>query len=342
MRWLREVWVLTGNVPALVLPRGCAACGVATERSRLLAGPASTELLVPYCGPCLERLVHHDTLAVAANVAALLLAACWACVFPLLWPDASLGLHLTLTLVVALSPQLLRSPASKLFGLPSARPSVSFHAGHLVCERQAFAGEVATLNGLGVQPERIGIAAGERATWLLAPLLGLALATGMYQWQHLPLRVLNVGAEPLWLVVDGQARGSILPSPVETGTAGLELSLPRGAHQLTAVDPVGRPLAEVHVVLSSPHGHLFAPRSETHCFWLELTGYGRERGRRIIPLVSPTRFWVLDETVDTWFVPSPVATGADERSSGGVLTALRYAPCSDAPTIVGTASAAGP
>jgi hypothetical protein len=342
MRWLREVWVLTGNAPALVLPRGCAACGIATERSRLLAGPASTELLVPYCGPCLERLVHHDTLAVAANVASLLLAACWACVFPLLWPDASLGLHLTVTLLAALSAQLLRSPASKLFGFESARPSVSFHAGRLLCERQAFAGEVAALNALGVRPERIWIGAGERATWLLAPLLGLALATGMYRWQHLPLRVLNVGAEPLWLVVDGRTRGRILPSPVEAGTAGIELSVPRGAHRLAAVDEVGRSLAEVDVVLSSPHGHLFAPKSETHCFWLELTGYGRERGRRTIPMVSTSRFWVLGEAVDTWFVPSPAAAGADERSTGGVLTALRYAPCADAPTIVATASAAGP
>jgi len=44
--------------------------------------------------------------------------------------------------------------------------------------------------------------------------------------------------------------------------------------------------------------------------------------------------------IDTWFSPNPAAQSADVRSTGGVLTALRQAPCSAAPRPIQEASRA--
>jgi hypothetical protein len=153
----------------------------------------------------------------------------------------------------------------------------------------------------------------------------------MYLWHHPQLRVLNLSGQPLWLVIDDARRVALAPSSAESPVSGLTLRLPRGSRRLAALDLEGGVVATAQVELTSRHDHLYAPGSEGHCFWLELTGYGRERSRRVVSLSSPSRFWTLDTAVDTWFVPSPDPPGGDERSSGGTLTSLRHARCDEAP-----------
>jgi hypothetical protein len=69
-----------------------------------------------------------------------------------------------------------------------------------------------------------------------------------------------------------------------------------------------------------------------HCFWLESTAYGRAEvdGARRLALSRKQHFWVLPLVVDSWFSENP-AQSDDQRSTGGVLTALRQAPCALAP-----------
>lgn len=64
-----------------------------------------------------------------------------------------------------------------------------------------------------------------------------------------------------------------------------------------------------------------------------IAGYGRHGGRGtvVLPLAGADGFWVLPRRVDTWFAPNPPATGPDQRSSGGILVALRQSPCARAP-----------
>src|SRR5688572_7193113 len=106
MLWPREVWVLVGDLSRLVLPTGCASCGAATARARLVRGPGGLELLVPYCSTCLERGARHDTVSIAVATASALLCGCFALAFPMLWPDTTLTDHLASTLIVAVSPML--------------------------------------------------------------------------------------------------------------------------------------------------------------------------------------------------------------------------------------------
>jgi hypothetical protein len=324
--------VLSGELGPLLWPPDCAACGAATEAARCLRGPAEVgESWVPYCTSCLERISRHEWLVRSVGITSLVLTSCIGLALPLLWPAASRGTALAVSLAVAALPWLVAYWRSGSPGRPQASASVWWldHE-HLACAHAAFAAELAALNGLLCVPRRVWRVAAP-ARWLLAPVTGLALAAGVYDWQHPTLRVLNLGAEPLWLAVDGVPQGALEPVAAESPAAGLELRLPRGLRQLTTSNIKGEIVASLQVELQSRHDHLYAPGAEGQCFWLEQTGYGREHGHRIIPLVSAERFWRLDTTLDTWFVPSPEPSRLDERSSGGTLTALRYARCDTAP-----------
>jgi hypothetical protein len=134
--------------------------------------------------------------------------------------------------------------------------------------------------------------------------------------------------------VDGGEPVAIEPSTIESPFAGLTVRAPHGTRALVARSTSGALVAQVTAVLDSGHEHLFAPGSAGECFWIESTGYGKERHHDVRPLVSESRFWRLDVSVDTWFVPSPRAD-TDGRSTGGTLTALRHAPCESAPIAPG-------
>jgi hypothetical protein len=64
---------------------------------------------------------------------------------------------------------------------------------------------------------------------------------------------------------------------------------------------------------------------------LEQDAYGKvdKPKSRYRPLPDGT-FWTLPVEVDHWFAKNPDPS-PDERSTGGTLTALRHARCSEAP-----------
>jgi hypothetical protein len=330
-----EVWVVSGDFSQLVVPLGCASCGAATSRARLLVGPGKRELFVPYCGGCLDRIARADTAAFSVVLASGLLSAGLAVAFPMLWPHAPLWLHAAATLAFAFSPYVLIYVLSKGRPWPSsAWPSVRlWRERELVCDRRDFAEELAARSGLGVSSRRELRLARGAAPWL-APLLGVALAVTSHVWQHPALRVLNLTGTSLWLSVDGGEPIAIEPSTIESPFAGLSLRVPRGTRTLLVKSASGELVAQVTAALDPGHEHLFAPGSAGECFWIESTGYGKEHHHEVHPLVSASRFWRLDVAVDTWFVPSPAAH-TDGRSTGGTLTALRHAPCERAPIVPG-------
>lgn len=340
MRLRPGVSAVVGDLARIVLPRDCAGCGASTGRARRLSGPTG-ELLVPYCAPCLSEIAWRETLGLAALVAALLLVLCFAFAFPLLWPSASLIAHVFSTLVIGLAPFLgVRLAALRS---PGAAPSVWWLGdGSLACARSDFARAVAELNQLGVE-RRWAFFAGVRSGSALVLGLGACAAAGAYVLEHPKVRVLNSSGERLWLTVDGAPMGVIESSSIESPADGLELRLPRGARELALADARGKSVATARVTLSSRHEHLFAPQQEGRCFWLEITGYGKEHGRRVLPLESPNGFWTLKAAPDLWFAPNPQPAQPGSSWSGGTVTALRQAPCELAPEPVRAArSALGP
>jgi hypothetical protein len=231
----------------------------------------------------------------------LLVAVAAALGFPLLWPRAPLAWHLLSACVVALLP----------------------------------------LAAMGAwAPRRQRAADVHRGLFWLLPALALGLSLLAYGWHHPRLWAINLTAEPLRLLVDGEPEVTLEPAGVDAARVAVELRLPRGEHELTAVDAQNRVVATLRARLSSGRDHLYAPASAERCFWLELTGYGRDATQSIVPLVSAARFFALDTEVDAWFAESPEPPGSDRRSSGGRLTALRQSPCARAPDGVRRAASA--
>ena len=90
-------------------------------------------------------------------------------------------------------------------------------------------------------------------------------------------------------------------------------------------------VARVQVTLDAGALYLFAPGAANHCFWLERDTYGKASEAPIIRrLGGKDGFFSIPTRIDSWFSPNP-DPGADTRSSGGVMVALRHARCPDAP-----------
>jgi hypothetical protein len=179
-------------------------------------------------------------------------------------------------------------------------------------------------------------------SWALLTLAILGVLSPLaYRWHHPSVRVLNVSGQWLALWVDGELTSVLLPTSVESPAAALELRVPAGAHVFAVRDEHNQTVEQADVLVRYQHEHLYAPRSQGHCFWLEVTGYGRQSSLDRVALESANHFWPLDAPVDTWFVASPEPSSTDRRSSGGHLTALRQARCESVPAVLGGLGAAG-
>ncbi len=134
--------------------------------------------------------------------------------------------------------------------------------------------------------------------------------------------------------LDGKPLTAVDPTSNESPAGGALVRVPAGTHTLSVFSSVdGSALGASSVDFQSGAVHLFAIAADDICFWLETTGYGREQ--RSAPsyqaLPSAEHFWVLPGGIDSWFAGNPLPSAANAHSSGGLLTALRQAPCAEAP-----------
>ena len=321
--------------PAL-LPEECACCAEAATHRVAVTRVDGASLLVGYCDDCAEHQASSASRALSLTLASVLLALSAAAGLPLLAPRLGL-LPLCLSVVgLSLLPLLLAFlPAPPLHAPHSARGPALFWGAdqRLLCAARTYAERVVALNGGELQPtlmtERWGSA------WLSAgPVLGLGAACLSFFVYHPLLRVLNLGPARVEVAVDGAHLTSVDPTSNESPAGGALVRVPAGAHTLSVVSSVdGRDLGATTVDFSSGAVHLFAIGAEDTCFWLETTGYGREQ--RATPsyqaLHSTEQFWTLPGGIDTWFAANPQPSTANAHSSGGLLTALRQAPCAEAP-----------
>jgi hypothetical protein len=204
--------------------------------------------------------------------------------------------------------------------------------GALVCTNQSWAERLALSCGLEAQPVRVREAV--MSPWMSAGIVLSLSAAPFFHWLANPLvRIINLTDHRLSIVSDGRVLGTVEPTSAESPAAGIELRLPAGRRRLVAQPPLGAPVFARDVAVQAGSEHLFAPGSDEHCFWLENSGYGRAKSvdPPIVPLEGSTRFWILPLTIDSWFARNPSPASADDRSTGGVMTALRHARCSEAP-----------
>lgn len=321
-----------------VVPPSCACCGDPAGASRVETRPRDgSSLIVPYCSACLQHASRESTRILSVALASVVLSSSVAAALPLVWVFVTPAVYAAAVVIAAFGPFALLFVPGRLRPPHTARgKSVWWRLdGSLYCTRADFATELARAN------EGHCVPASARhsipSPWTAAgPVLGLVLAPFAWWLTHPLVRVVDAGETPLVLFADGHALGRVEPTQSESPAAGVELRLPVGRRRLIARNPAGRVVADAEVEVQPGAEHLYAPASPDTCFWLETTGYGRTRpaGDERVPLAGDTRFWVLPLSVDTWFSANP-PDGADSRSTGGVLTALRQARCDEAPAGVG-------
>lgn len=329
-----RVVVLTTS--ELVVPSGCACCGDVASSSRLEVSRGGASLIVPYCGRCLRHASARTTRALAAAVASCLIAISTALALPLAWSSAGLVPLVLVAVAGAAVPLAVRwlVPRRPRSGHTAIERAVWWLSDtELACTSARWAASLSEAHAKSeVRSARLTEPRFSR--WLATGPL-LALVASIFGWYlHHPLvRVLNLTESRIVVLLDGRPLTSVEPTSSESPAAGVDVRAPAGEHRLVAVGPDGAPVADAVVSLRSGSRHLYAPASGRYCFWLEETGYGRagREAPRMEPLGAGTELWVLPRGIDSWFAPSPPPLAGDNRSSGGVLRALRQARCEHAP-----------
>ena len=318
------------------LPEECACCAQAASHSSALRRRDGLSLRVGYCEDCAEHQAKSSARVLALGLASVLLGLATAAGVPLVAPRLGLlGLLLLVLASCALPLFGLLLPVGDVIAPHVARgPAVLWGPDdQLWCAAASYAERVAAQNGGDARPARMREPLG--SAWLSAgPVLSVGAACLSFFVYHPLLRVINLGSVRAEVALDGQWLASIEPSSNESPVAGALLRVPAGEHTLTATSSVdGAELDRAPADVHSGAVHLFAIAAEETCFWLELVGYGRER--RAAPIYEPLRsgahFWVLPGAIDNWFAPNPETSDSSSQSSGGLLTALRQAPCAEAP-----------
>lgn len=315
----------------LVLPETCASCGLpATRRVRIEDGK-STTLLLGYCEACADAREQRLTRRIASALGALLVASALAAALPIAFPFQSVWLGAPIVFLGGLVPLCIGWLFGRLRPLPGqGRDAAWFRApSELVCRNRAFARELAAR--AGTEAEELALARRELPLTLpLLALVALIAAPASHAFHHPRVRVLALTPRPFELSVDGRWFGRVEPSSSESPAAGKDLRVPAGSRELLAVDVDGELVARVRVDVHAGKQHLFAPAAPQICFWLETTGYGREKADTdVVPLDSAARFWVIPSDVRGWFVPAPPPESSG--ASGGRTTVLRQGACRRAP-----------
>jgi hypothetical protein len=330
----------SGRIVALeavgaVTPPLCACCGGSPSTTRREERGARS-LIVPYCGPCLRHVSARTTRNLAATVSSVLLAGALSFALPIARGSFSLSVDVAIVLLSASLPIVIRfalGARAKPNHVSAERAVWWSKEGELACKNPRWASELARANEAESRPA--SLSEPRLDVWLaLGPLSALVLGPAAWYLHHPLVRVLDLNETRIELLVDGQRVAEVEPTSAESSAAGIDVRIPAGEHEVSAVGPAGNTIHTARVRVQSGRRHLYVPGGDRYCFWLEEARYGRA-GRQeaaVEPLAGTTRFWVLPRRVDTWFAPNP-SPPADQVSSGGVLLALRQAPCSEAPQV---------
>jgi hypothetical protein len=316
----------------VLVPPTCACCGSEAARSDLARlGSGATEVIVGYCDDC----KRHQGLARARRLSGALASGLVGLVFVLILPLAARPLSALalagIAFLAALAPVavVVLWPSRERSGHAADGPAVRFVAnGELLCADERWGAELARLNG---GTRRLAPWHEARFSFaLLAPALAAPpLALLALNAASPIVRVVNLTGDELIVEVDGVRRASLSPTSVESPSAGAELRISVGNHELVARALDGKELERARAVVESGRDHLFAPASEGHCFFVESAGYGRS-GERVAerePLEGPPHFWSLPTDLGGWFSAPPEAAVAETRMTGGTVKVLRHAPC---------------
>lgn len=172
-----------------------------------------------------------------------------------------------------------------------------------------------------------------RTLGLVVAFLVAVVAPALWTRLHPVIRVINLGARPISVVVDGRVVGFLPPSWTEAPNGGLSPRVPIGWRLFEARDDQGERVDHTRGWIPGDSPVLYAPAHEPFCVWIEQRAYGKAAAPRpaVLRLPSDQSLYELPGAVDSWFQPNPASTSGDRWFSGGIRRALRHGPCLAAP-----------
>lgn len=318
----------------LVIVAECACCGAPPARTVRETHVSGRAVFVPYCAECHGHVSKEATRRFGAAVSSAIVVLTLAAGLPLVWQPRSGVAYAIAVLVGGFVPIALGAawPRRLAAGHASTGRAALFRLdGALSCARFDWGSRVAAASGLSApairfRERRVPVA------FVVALSVLAACLPAFYRFHFPAVRVVNLTDGRLDVMVDGRTRASVPPTSAESTGAGVELRVAAGQRVLSARDETGHIVDTAAVSVESGGEHLYAPASPAYCFWIETTGYGKNRdlGTRVELLSPPPRFWALGDAVDLWFSPTPEAD-FDNRSTGGFLRAVRQGRCDAAP-----------
>ncbi len=316
----------------MLVPSACACCGSEAARTDLARlGSGAKEIIVGYCDDCRRHQGTARARRLSGALASGLVGLAFVLVLPLAprpLPALALAGVAFLAALVPVAVVVLW-PSRPRAGHAAEGPAVRFVAsGELLCADERWGAELARSNG---GSRRLAPWREARFSFaLLAPSLAAPpLALFALNAASPIVRVVNLTGDDLVVEVDGVRRATLAPTSVESPSAGAELRISVGDHELVARALDGHELERAHAVVETGRDHLFAPASEGHCFFVESAGYGRS-GERVAerePLEGPPHFWSLPTDLGGWFSAPPESALTETRMTGGTVKVLRHAPC---------------
>ncbi|MEN9579122.1 MAG: hypothetical protein RJA70_2131 [Pseudomonadota bacterium] len=317
------------------VPLGCACCGaVATKSQREARG--GREVLVPYCTECSDALLRHGTVQIASTLAAVVLVVSVLLTLPRLMPTLGVWGYAAIALFVGGAPPIVAILVRvRSANLPVRERAVWWWSGTvLACTQQTWAEQLANTNE---RPHTMALGRVPRHSALMGSgvVLALVLAPTLFTFLHPMTLVLNLASDDLELLVDGRPLGHVPVTSLESPYAGLRVRVGVGSRSLQVRDAQGRILVTSAAQLEAGKTYLFAPLADAYCFWIERDHYGRSAQaggpeREYERLPQGRDLWELPGPIDSWFSKNPEAP-QDRRSTGGTMTALRQARCTETP-----------
>jgi len=314
----------------VLVPAGCACCGEPAACSAVARGPGGVELILGYCDACIAHVGRESVRRLAAAVASALVGFGLALALPFAPYPLSLPALGALVFTASLLPLVVVSawPRRAEPGHTADGAAARFVGpGRVLFSNARFATELGRANDAKV--ERVAFREARLAPALFAlPPLAVLVALATLVASSPLVRIVNLGPDRIVVEVDGRRVAVVDPTSVEAPSAGVEVRITAGPHELLARS-ADRVVAREVVTVESGHMHLFAPASDGYCFWLETAAYGRGRAPGVTrsPLEGAARFWVLPADLGGFFRPVPEQARAEARLTGGVVTVLRQAPC---------------
>jgi hypothetical protein len=325
-----------------IRPSRCCACGglaartVAPDRALRASWGRPPPLQISLCEPCGETILRYRRFEwlVALVGGACSAIACTGVFFFAPWSAWPwLALASAVACAAALLVRLLRAPVlvgtTGWKGVPARWVSRAGEDWVLATPSLVLCDALQDAAGGPSRQQRLPVLERDGRALLFAGLLAVSGSPLLWRTLHPEVRIINLGARPVQVFVDGRWAGLVHPTWSEAPNIGIVIRAPVGDRSFEAREETGARIDFVRGWVAHDLPVVYAPAHQPFCLWIEQRIYGTapSPGPAVLKLPQEETLYRLPFAPDAWFQPNPGAISRDRWFSGGLRRTLRFGPC---------------